>query len=93
MNWLSPKTIAAKLDMHPKSLHRMIERGELPCVTFASGRRRVSEQALERLMRNLEKKSRNKQQPSTCSDEVGENGDSPSCLSAVQSGDHGRKSA
>ena len=34
MNWLSPKTIAERYDMSAKSIHRMIDRGELPAVVF-----------------------------------------------------------
>ena len=80
MNWLSPKSIGKKLDMSPKSILRMLKRGELPCVTFRSGRKRVSEEALERFMRKLEKT------PSTRTEYESGNGDSPTRSSAVQSG-------
>jgi excisionase family DNA binding protein len=58
VNWLSPKTISKRLDMSVKTVHRMIERGELPCIEFHSGRKRVSEMALERFLKNLERKQK-----------------------------------
>jgi len=51
MIWLSPKHIAQKYDMSVKSVHRMIDRGELPVVIFPNGKKRVSEQALEKMLR------------------------------------------
>jgi Helix-turn-helix domain len=90
VNWLSPKSIAKKLDMSTKTVHRLCQRGELPCATFPSGRKRVSEEALERFMRNLEKKSRRPQ--AAHGDDGRTNGDSAGRLPAVQSGDELRKS-
>jgi excisionase family DNA binding protein len=55
MNWLSPKSIGKKLDMSSKTVLRMIDDGELPAITFKSGRRRVSEEALERYLKKLER--------------------------------------
>jgi excisionase family DNA binding protein len=57
MNWLSPKTIAKRYDMSAKTVHRMIDRGELPAVIFPGGKKRVSEEALEKLLRRSTKKS------------------------------------
>jgi excisionase family DNA binding protein len=56
MNWLSPKTVGGKLDMSAKSVHRMIQRGKLPSVTLPGGKKRVSEEALERFLKKLESK-------------------------------------
>jgi excisionase family DNA binding protein len=56
MKWLSPTTIARRYDMSPKTIHRMIERGELPAVIFPGGKKRVSEEALEKMLRRSTKK-------------------------------------
>ena len=93
MSWLSPKSIAKKLDMSSKTVLRMLDRKQLPSVTLPSGRKRVSEQALERFLRNLEKRQARTHHPSTCGDDACLNSDSGNELPAVQSGNHGRKSA
>jgi excisionase family DNA binding protein len=56
MKWLSPTTIARRYDMSTKTIHRMIDRGELPAVVFPGGKKRVSEDALEKLLRRSSRK-------------------------------------
>lgn len=56
MKWLPPRLIAERYSMSVKSVHRMIDRGELPAVIFPNGKKRVSEEALEKLLRRSTKK-------------------------------------
>jgi|GEM_PF-4098361 len=55
IEWWSPARIAELYDMSPKSVHRMIARGELPAVVFPNGKKRVSRQALEKLLKRSTK--------------------------------------
>jgi excisionase family DNA binding protein len=56
MNWLSPRRVAEKLDVSAKSVHRMLKRAELPHVVLPSGKKRISEEALDRFIKKLELK-------------------------------------
>ena len=91
MKWLSPTTIAETYSMSAKSVHRMIDRGELPAVVFPNGKKRVSEQALEKTLRRSSRE--HGAHPSTRGDDACLNSDSGNELPAVQSGNHRRKSA
>ena len=73
--------------MSAKSVHRMIDRGELPAVVFPNGKKRVSEEALIKALRRSTRKH------GACFDEATDNGDSPGRLSAVQPSDDDLKSA
>ncbi len=90
MKWLSPGTIAELYDMSPKSVHRMIDRGELPAVVFPNGKKRVSEEALDKLLRRGARKQR---RPRTLADEGTESGDSVEHSSALRASEHKPKFA
>jgi predicted site-specific integrase-resolvase len=90
MKYLAPTTIAERYDMSAKSIHRMIDRGELPAVLFPNGKKRVSEEALEKALR---RSTRQQTQSLTRVNIRSENGDSQTQSPAVQSGDQAHKSA
>jgi predicted site-specific integrase-resolvase len=56
VKYLAPKIIAERYCMSVKSVHRMIDRGDIPAVIFPNGKKRVSEEALEKLLRRSTKK-------------------------------------
>ncbi len=56
MQWLSPKTVAERLDISRREANRMMQRGTLPSFKV-EGKRRMSLEALERFMKQVEKKS------------------------------------
>jgi predicted site-specific integrase-resolvase len=92
VKWLSPTTIAKLYDMSAKSVHRMIDRGELPAVIFPNGKKRVSQEALEKLLRRSSRKH-NSTDPTARLESSVVNVDSRGELPAVQSGGHAHKSA
>lgn len=47
---MSPKEAASKLHVHPRTLVRMAERGELSPVTLPSGHRRYSRAEIEEII-------------------------------------------
>ncbi len=89
MKWLAPTTIAELYDMSAKSLHRMIDRGELPAVVFPNGKKRVSQEALEKLLRRSSRKHGCR--PSALGEVDAETGDSLTRSSAVHSSGSDRK--
>jgi len=88
VKWLSPTTIAELYDMSPKSVHRMIDRGELPAVIFPNGKKRVSEEALGKLLRRSSRKNNPAGRLENSIVNVDSRGQSP----AVQSSGHAHKS-
>ena len=53
---LSPKTVAERLDVSRREANRMMARGTLPSFKV-EGKRRMTEEALERFMKQVERKS------------------------------------
>jgi len=56
MRWLPPKHVAERLDCSKRQANRLMNNGTLPAVKVGS-LIRVSEEALDRLMRKLERES------------------------------------
>jgi len=58
MKWLSPKSVAERLDVHRTTAMRMMKDGTLPGFELRPGMWRVSEENLLRSVRMKEKKVR-----------------------------------
>jgi len=56
MQWLSPKTVAERLNISRREANRMMARGTLPSFKV-EGKRRMTEEALERFMRQAARRS------------------------------------